>query len=85
MSITFKILRLCLLSILITTFIGLLFSPSVTESSVISDFNGDGYDDFVIGVPGETVGDIPDAGVVHIFYKTTGAKEFNEQMSVVSG
>jgi len=32
------------------------------------DFNGDGYDDLAVGVPGEDVGTITDAGAVHVLY-----------------
>ena len=32
------------------------------------DFNKDGFADLAIGVPGEDVGDIVDAGIVHILY-----------------
>jgi hypothetical protein len=34
----------------------------------VGDFNGDGYDDLAIGVPGEDIGDIPDAGAVNILF-----------------
>ena len=32
------------------------------------DFNGDGYADLAVGVPGEDVGSISDAGAVHVLY-----------------
>jgi hypothetical protein len=32
------------------------------------DFNGDGYDDLAVGVPGQTVGFDIGAGAVHVFY-----------------
>ena len=32
------------------------------------DFNGDGHDDLAIGVPGEDIGDITDAGAVNVLY-----------------
>jgi hypothetical protein len=38
------------------------------SSLVAGDFDGDGYDDLAIGVPGEDIGDNNDAGAVHIFY-----------------
>jgi len=37
-------------------------------TSVFGDFNGDGFDDLAIGVPGEYVGPIPDAGAVNVIY-----------------
>lgn len=36
------------------------------------DFNGDGFDDLAVGVPGEDVGPIVDAGSVHIIYGSSG-------------
>lgn len=36
------------------------------------DFNGDGIDDLAIGVPGEAIRDIDNAGMVHILYGTDG-------------
>ncbi len=32
------------------------------------DFNGDGYDDLAIGVPGEDVQGLADAGMIHVLY-----------------
>lgn len=32
------------------------------------DFDGDGYDDLAIGVPNENIGELQDAGAVHILY-----------------
>ena len=34
------------------------------------DFNGDGRDDLVVGVPGEDVGSVVDAGAVNVIYGT---------------
>ena len=44
------------------------------------DFNKDGYADLAIGAPGEDVGDIVDAGIVHILYgSATGLhRKFNQ-------
>jgi FG-GAP repeat len=38
------------------------------QSLVTGDFNKDGYDDLAIGVPYEDVGDVVDAGAVHVVY-----------------
>jgi disulfide bond formation protein DsbB len=38
------------------------------SSMAAGDFNGDGYDDLAIGVPGEDVGSVPGAGGVHLLY-----------------
>jgi hypothetical protein len=32
------------------------------------DFNGDGYDDLAVGVPGQAVGGAAGAGAIHVFY-----------------
>ena len=37
-------------------------------SLAVHDFDGDGYDDLAIGVPGENIGSITDSGVVQILY-----------------
>ncbi len=37
-------------------------------TAAMGDFDGDGFDDLVVGVPGEDVGTIPDAGAVTIIY-----------------
>lgn len=37
-------------------------------SAVYGDFNGDGYDDLAVGVPGEDVSSIVDAGAVNVIY-----------------
>ena len=36
-----------------------------------ADFNGDGRDDLAIGVPGEALGSLEDAGAVNVIYGTT--------------
>jgi hypothetical protein len=41
-------------------------------SSVRADFNNDGADDLAVGVPGEDVGSVPDAGVVNVLYGSAG-------------
>jgi hypothetical protein len=40
--------------------------------AVVADFNGDGIDDLAVGVPGENVGGITDAGAVEVFYGSGG-------------
>lgn len=38
------------------------------ESLAVGDFNDDGFDDLAIGVPGESIGEVNEAGAVHILY-----------------
>lgn len=38
----------------------------------VGDFNGDGVDDLAIGVPGEEIGGVEEAGAVHVLYGTSG-------------
>lgn len=38
------------------------------DALAIADFNGDGYDDVAIGVPGEDFGDVQSAGAVNIMF-----------------
>jgi hypothetical protein len=42
------------------------------HSLAAGDFDGDGYMDLAIGVPGETVGSVTDAGAVNIMYGAAG-------------
>jgi len=37
-------------------------------TSTFGDFNGDGYDDMAVGVPGEGIGSLADAGAVNVIY-----------------
>ena len=53
--------------------LGVALGAADVHSAVLSDFNGDGYTDLAIGTPGEDLGPIVDAGVVHILYGTAGA------------
>jgi hypothetical protein len=48
--------------------LGLTAPISVTARPVSADFNGDGYEDLAIGIPGEDVGKVADAGAVRVFY-----------------
>lgn len=49
----------------------LLFS-SLVPAARAGDFNGDGTDDIVIGVPGETLSGRANAGKIHIVYGSPG-------------
>ena len=42
------------------------------ESLAAGDFDGDGYEDLAVGIPGEDVGSTQDAGAVQIFYGDSG-------------
>ncbi|MCY1071405.1 FG-GAP-like repeat-containing protein [Nannocystis sp. RBIL2] len=45
------------------------------------DFNGDCFDDLVIGVPGQTVGAATQAGALHVFYgSSTGLRKFDDHV-----
>lgn len=37
-------------------------------TGAVGDFDGDGYDDLVVGVPGDTAASTSDAGTIHVFY-----------------
>ena len=41
---------------------------AAVAAAAVADFNGDGIDDLVVGVPGENLGATADAGVVEVFY-----------------
>jgi hypothetical protein len=58
----------------------LAFQGAPVDAAVHSDFNGDGYDDLAVGVPGEDIGGIEDAGAVHIFYGSANAVPATEQV-----
>jgi hypothetical protein len=45
-----------------------LFASSLTAG----DFDGDGFDDLAVGVPGEDFGTIQNAGAVHVIYGAVG-------------
>jgi hypothetical protein len=51
------------------------------SSLATGDFNGDGRDDLAIGVPGENVGDIANAGAVNIMYgRAEGLNYWNDRI-----
>jgi hypothetical protein len=74
------LLRLLIALTLVAAFVGFSFAgegrtassaaPVVTNPR--SDFNGDGFADLAIGVPGEDVGIHPDAGAVEVMYGSAG-------------
>ena len=43
-------------------------SIRVAVLAALADFNGDGIDDLVVGVPGEDIGGTANAGVVDVIY-----------------
>ena len=47
-------------------------APPHSDTSTRGDFNGDGIGDVAIGVPGEDVGSVVDAGAVHVLYGSNG-------------
>lgn len=47
----------------------------------VGDFNGDGYSDLAVGVPGESIGDTAKAGLVQVFYAgADGLSSANNEM-----
>jgi hypothetical protein len=46
----------------------LLGVTSLAWSQTLGDFNGDGFADLAIGVPGEDIGTLTNAGAVNILY-----------------
>jgi len=55
---------------------GILGGPESNDwfgnSLAVGDFDGDGYDDLVVGVSGEDIGTINSAGAVNVIYGTSG-------------
>ncbi|MBS3758528.1 MAG: DUF1566 domain-containing protein [Desulfobacterales bacterium] len=54
------------------------------SSLAANDFNGDGFDDLAIGVPGEDIGEIENTGAVNVLYGsgdrlTADNNEFNDE------
>jgi len=53
----------------------------VASISTAGDYNGDGYDDLAIGVPGETINNKMSAGLVHVvFGSANGLSTSNDQL-----
>ena len=54
------------------------------ESLASGDFNGDGYTDLAVGIPGEAIGTIDDAGAIQVFFGSStgiGDDQFLSQAS----
>jgi FG-GAP repeat len=47
-------------------------NDSFGEALAVGDFNGDGFDDLAVGVPGESVGSVEGAGAVNVLFGTAG-------------
>lgn len=62
-----RTIRINNVSILLAGVIGCCITCGVFASPG-SDFNGDGFDDLVVGVPGEDAGGIADCGCVQVFH-----------------
>jgi len=73
---------------LIVCLIGIAQSPLRAGVAMRGDFNGDGYADLAIGVPGEDIGLKANAGGVNVIYGSAGGlsstdAQFWDSMSVV--
>jgi hypothetical protein len=56
-----------------SSMVALSVPPAIAANAAIaSDFDGDGYADLAIGVPGEDIGSIRDAGMVNVLYGGSG-------------
>jgi FG-GAP repeat len=73
----------------------LLGVTSLAWSQTLGDFNGDGFADLAIGVPGEDIGDFPsiyeDAGAVNVLHGSAagltaaGDQQFSQATPGVQG
>jgi len=62
------------------------WAPSYGERGIVKgDFDGDGRDDLAIGVPGEAVGSVSDAGYVNVAYGTNGGLDTARQSPLYQG
>ena len=63
---------------------------TASDTTLRGDFNGDGIGDLAIGVPGEDVGSVVDAGAVHVLYGTgsgvspSGSQLWNQSSSGIA-
>ena len=65
----------------LATAIGGWAENAVAESRVSADFNGDGFDDLALGVPGEDIRGLIDAGAVNVIYgSATGLTAIGNQL-----
>ena len=61
------------IAVLAFTILASLCSPQIAFSAEVrADFNGDGFDDLAVGVPGEDIGTINSAGAVNVIYGSSG-------------
>src|SRR4029453_4868269 len=60
--------------------VGAVAQPSPTDRTDRVDFNGDGFDDLAIGVPGEDLGTGIFAGAVDILYGSAGGLAGTNQL-----
>jgi FG-GAP repeat len=81
--------RLALLSFV--CLVGVVWAPSAFAASAAADFNGDGFADLAVGVPGEDVGAIENAGSVNVIYggpaglSATGNQLWHQDVAGIEG
>jgi hypothetical protein len=77
---------LILIGVIIGVGLTMAFAQSTFGGQVHGDFNDDGYDDLAVGVPGEDIGAISNAGAVNVLYgsntglQATGVGGPNDQV-----